>query len=280
MAASGVGLFHADVAVDVRREHLDLLANGVSDTEAFRTMVREWKESIADADDGPVFWLALAATQWEYGRLHPRAKSKALKVINQGKSTDRWADAGAAKKRQAVLAQLKKKLLAPLPKNRTPRVRAIADPPSFSSASPDRTAEATAWLIGAGSERPNSQVYITMKVKRSVETVGHTRPSFTSRRCCQIPRLFPSFALPSDAEAHHRRSPRTARPACENGIVSLLIDQWRRGLLERRDARRTGETTDELVVRPPRGLSHKVSRRMMSLGKLGNLRMRSSGRRR
>jgi hypothetical protein len=167
MAASGVGLFHDDVAVDVRSEYLELLASGVSDTEAFRTMVREWKESIRDTDDGPVFWLALAATQWEYGRLHPRAKSQALKVINQGKSTDRWADARVAKKRQAVLAQIKKKLLAPLPKKRTPRVRAIADPPSFSIASPDQTAEATAWLIGAESGTPRSQVYITMKVKRS-----------------------------------------------------------------------------------------------------------------
>src|SRR5262245_57383561 len=137
MAASGVGLFHDDVAVDVRSKYLDLLARGASDAEAFRTMEREWKDAIADFDDGPVFWLALAATQWEYGRLHPRAKSQALKVIDQGKGIERWAEAGLAKKRQAVLAQLKKKLLSPQPERRTPRPRPVTKPPSFSVAAPD-----------------------------------------------------------------------------------------------------------------------------------------------
>ncbi len=167
MGASGVGVFHDDVAADVRSEYLDLLARGTSDAEAFRTIVREWKEAIADSDDGPVFWLALAATQWEYGRLHPRAKSQALKVIDQGKGIDRWADGGLAKKRQAVLAQLKKKLLAPLPKKRMPRLRAVPEAPSTSLTAPDGNAEATAWQTGMDPRRPLSQVSITMKVKRS-----------------------------------------------------------------------------------------------------------------
>jgi hypothetical protein len=166
MAASGVGLFHDDVAADVRREYLDLLAKGVEDAEAFSTLVRDWKESISDTDDGPVFWLALAATQWEYGRLHPRAKAEALKVIDHGKGLDRWEDAGLAKKRQAVLAQLKKKLDAPPPKKRTPRLRTIPETPSISLTSPDGKAEATAWQLGTDPVRPLSQVSIIMKVKR------------------------------------------------------------------------------------------------------------------
>jgi hypothetical protein len=167
MAASGVALFHDDVAADVRSEYLDMLAGGASDADAFRTMLLEWKESIADYDDGPVFWLALAATQWEYGRLHPRAKSQALKIINQGKGLDRWTDAGLGQKRQAVLARLKKKLLAPPPRKRTPRPRAVPEAPSTSLTAPDGKAEATAWQFGTEPRRPQSQVYITMKVKRS-----------------------------------------------------------------------------------------------------------------
>jgi hypothetical protein len=165
MGASGVGLFHDDVAVDVRTEYLDLLAAGASDAEAFRTMLRQWKEPIADSDDGPVFWLALAVTQWEYGRLHPRAKSQALKIIAHGKSIDRWAEAGLAKKRQAVLAQVKKKLHSPQPERRTPRLPRGAAPPSYSVASPGGKSEATAWFIGFESGQPKSQVYITMKIK-------------------------------------------------------------------------------------------------------------------
>jgi hypothetical protein len=166
MGTFGVGLFHDDVALDVRDQYLDLLASGASDEEAFRTMVREWNPSLADCDDeGPIFWLALAATQWEYGRLHPRAKAQALKIIDQGKDIDRWAEAGLAKKRQAVLARLKKKLLAPPPKKRTPRLRVIPEPESFSLASPDQKATATAWFVGTEAGRLMSQVYIMMKVK-------------------------------------------------------------------------------------------------------------------
>jgi hypothetical protein len=167
MAASGVALFHDDVAADVRREYLDLLANGMADADAFSTLVRDWRESISDTDDGPVFWLALAATQWEYGRLHPRAKAEALKVIDQGKGIGRWDDAGLAKKRQAVLAQLRKKLLAPPPKKRTPRLRAVPEAPSTSLTAPDGKAQATAWQFGTEPRRPQSQVYISMKVKRT-----------------------------------------------------------------------------------------------------------------
>src|SRR5262245_8388808 len=166
MGTYGVGLFQDDVAADVRSQYLDLLARGASDAEAFRTIVREWKESIADYDDGPIFWLALAATQWEYGRLHPRVKTQALKIIDQRKDIDCWAEAGLAKKRQAVLAQLKKKLLTSPPKKRMPRLRCIPEPESFSMASPDQKAMATAWLVGTEPGRPMSQVYIMMKVKQ------------------------------------------------------------------------------------------------------------------
>jgi hypothetical protein len=87
-------------------------------------------------------------------------------IIDQRKDLDRWADAGLAKKRQAVLAQLKKKLLTPPPKKRTPRLRRLPEPESFSLASPDRKAIATAWLVGTEAGRAKSQVYITMKVKQ------------------------------------------------------------------------------------------------------------------
>jgi hypothetical protein len=63
------------------------------------------------------------------------------------------------------LARLKKKLLSPLPKKRTPRPRRIPEPESFSLASPDQKAIATAWLVGIEAGRPISQVCIETKVK-------------------------------------------------------------------------------------------------------------------
>lgn len=165
MGASGFGLFHDDVAVDVRNDCLDLLANGASDDEAFRTMVQEWNEAITDSDDGPVFWLALAATQWKYGRLNPRTMTQALMIIDQAKGLDRWADAGLAKRRQVVLRRLRKKLVTPPPKKRTPRLRVCPEVSSISLTSPDGKAIATAFQIGA--TKTFSQVFITMKVKRT-----------------------------------------------------------------------------------------------------------------
>ena len=164
MGASGVGLFHDDVAADVRSRYLDLLASGSSDTDAHRIMLQEWKDSLEDSDDGAVFWLALAATQWEYGRLHSEAKSQALKIIDQGTGLDRWAESGLAKKRQMVLSRLRNKLVSPQPAKRKPRPRRNSEPPSHSTTLPDGTANATVWSVQGNSGQHRSQVYITMKV--------------------------------------------------------------------------------------------------------------------
>jgi hypothetical protein len=164
MGSSGVGIFHDDVAADVRCAYLELLAGGENEAAAFRTMLSEWKDSISDSDDGPVFWLALAATQWEYGCLHPRVKKEALKVIDNGIGIDRWADAGLAKGRKAVLAKLKWKLLTLPPKRKKPKRRAVPVVPSNSMTAPDGNAEARVFQLNP--KEPFSQVCITMKVKR------------------------------------------------------------------------------------------------------------------
>lgn len=167
MGTYGYGVFQDDVAQDVRREYLNLLAGGESDSVAFATILREWRESIRDVDEGPVFWLALAATQWEYGRLHERAKTQALKAIDKQLDQDRWASSRHAKKRKAVLAQLRKKLMSASRRRRTPRRVPVSEPQSVSVESPDGQAQATAWLIDDDPRHPRMQVYILMKVKRS-----------------------------------------------------------------------------------------------------------------
>ncbi len=169
MGTFGAGIFDDDVAADVRREYLELLASGSSDREACRTIEADWKDSIADRDDGPVFWLALAAIQWEYGRLSDRVKRRALEIINSGKAAERWTDSPHAKRRHNILQRLKAKLQLAQPKRRTPRRKFVGDPDSFSVKSPDQTAAATAWTNDARDPGapPFSQVYVLMKFKRS-----------------------------------------------------------------------------------------------------------------
>jgi hypothetical protein len=111
----GTGIFADDVADDVRHAYRQLVADGSSGSQATDQLLREWREILDDEDEGPVFWLALAATQWECGRLEERVKGKALEVIDDGSSLGRWSEDGDLRKRQAVLAKLRGKLQSPQP---------------------------------------------------------------------------------------------------------------------------------------------------------------------
>jgi len=69
MGAWKAAVFSDDTACDVRDNYVDLIGDGLSGAEATKKLLREWAGSLDDPDEGPVFWLALAATQWKNGRL-------------------------------------------------------------------------------------------------------------------------------------------------------------------------------------------------------------------
>jgi hypothetical protein len=114
MGTWGTALFADDTASDNRDAYLRLVASGLTGPEATE-------------DEGPVFWLALAATQWQCGRLEARGKARALKTIANGSSLGRWSaqeDAQALLRRKAVLEKLDARLRSPQPsakKFRKPR---------------------------------------------------------------------------------------------------------------------------------------------------------------
>src|SRR4051812_31713266 len=91
MGAWGVGIFDDDVACDARNALYDLLREGHAVKEATDMVLEELSEMLEDEEDGPVVILALAAAQWEVGRLDPRIKKRALKIIDRGVDF-RWAD--------------------------------------------------------------------------------------------------------------------------------------------------------------------------------------------
>ena len=111
MGAWGTGLFSDDTACDVRDEYLDLIGDGLSDPEATDRLIKGWKDQVIDPDVAPVFWLALADTQWKYGRLENRIRQRAIEVIEGGTDLARWqADPKLVQRRRVVLSRLKKKL--------------------------------------------------------------------------------------------------------------------------------------------------------------------------
>jgi hypothetical protein len=116
MGAWGAGVFSDDTACDVRDNYLDLIGDGMSGVEATKKLLHEWSGTLDDPDEGPVFWLALAATQWKNGRLEDLVLQRALIIIDSGTDLARWeANSRNYKARQKVLENLRAQLTSPQP---------------------------------------------------------------------------------------------------------------------------------------------------------------------
>lgn len=148
MGTFNTALYADDTARDVRDQFVELLARGSSGAEATGVVIAEWSESIEDVDDDPMFWLALADTQWKYGCLSPEVKTRAVEVIESGVNLERWVGA-QLDQRRAMLAALKEKLLSAQPRARKPRRKKVIEIPSVKVLSPDSRALATAFPLSA-----------------------------------------------------------------------------------------------------------------------------------
>lgn len=122
MGAWGAGIFDDDMASDIRGEYKTLLSLGKSDEQVLQLITDFFYSDCKDTEDESVFWLALALSQWEYGRLTEDVRSMAIKMIDSGADLSRWDEAGNEanyRKRVKVLEQLKDKLQSPMPKKKS-----------------------------------------------------------------------------------------------------------------------------------------------------------------
>lgn len=120
MGAWGTSLYANDTTCDVRGDYVDKLKRGKSNEEATNELLLENQDIIGDFEEEPLFWFALADIQWEYGRLLPEVKEKALFFLEQGREIERWKDAGEKKLNEwlKTLNVLKKKINSPLPEKK------------------------------------------------------------------------------------------------------------------------------------------------------------------
>jgi len=127
MGVWGTAIFSDDNAADLRQDYRRLIGDGVSGPQATDRLLKEWAPE-GDPALEPVFWLALAVTQWSCGRLEERVKAKALAVIENGSALAQWRGSGnkVERKRQAVLDATRKKLESPQPVARPIKNRALA----------------------------------------------------------------------------------------------------------------------------------------------------------
>lgn len=117
MGAWGAGVFSDDLACDIRDQFRELIGDGKSTEAATKQILVDYDDTLDDEDEGPSFWIALAATQSQCGRLMDRIGDKAVKIIDKGGDLARWkALDGNAKDlaaRKAALSKLRKALLGP-----------------------------------------------------------------------------------------------------------------------------------------------------------------------
>ena len=88
MGAWQSSLYGNDTTCDVRDAYMDCLKEQLSNQEAFEKIFEEYEELIGDEYEEPLFWFALAETQWKVGRLTENVKERALEWIEKdgGKS--------------------------------------------------------------------------------------------------------------------------------------------------------------------------------------------------
>jgi DNA-binding TFAR19-related protein (PDSD5 family) len=112
MGSWGAKLYQDDIAEDVREQFKDLLHRGKTTEEITKQMIDEYSDIIGDPDDGPVFWFALADTQWNLGRLMPEVSERALELLARGCDLAKWhkEDPKLVALREKVLEELQQKL--------------------------------------------------------------------------------------------------------------------------------------------------------------------------
>lgn len=119
MGAWGTGLFSDDTAAEIRDAYRELIAGGASDADATIQLQARFltNEPEIRAYVEPIFWLVLARTQWEIGRLDDQTRARAIAVIDSGQDIERWRSSGASsadiRKRAKVLDALRKTLHSP-----------------------------------------------------------------------------------------------------------------------------------------------------------------------
>lgn len=120
MGAWGTSLYANDTTCDIRGDYIDKLKRGKSNEEATEELIRQNKEIEGDPEEEPLFWFALADTQWNYGRLLPEVKEKALFFLEKGDEVKRWKESGEKKLNAwlKTLGELKEKLNSPLPEEK------------------------------------------------------------------------------------------------------------------------------------------------------------------
>lgn len=103
----GFELYQNDISLDVKDTFEDLFRSGNSVQDITDKLTEDYKTIMGDTEEEPLFWWALADTQWNLGVLMPWVKELALYWIEKGR--------GTSPSQSMDMSDLKAKLLSPQP---------------------------------------------------------------------------------------------------------------------------------------------------------------------
>lgn len=114
MGAWGYGIRQDDFVCDVVGVFEDLLKTGKSVREATEAVRSKFAAAMQDADNGPLFFIALADMQWTYGELEPQITNRVKDDLDSGRSLAAWTkDQRGLARRKATLEKFISKIGQP-----------------------------------------------------------------------------------------------------------------------------------------------------------------------
>lgn len=113
MGTWDVGIFDDDMAMDIKAEFEDAIAEGASVKKATKQILKSFEDELEDEEEAPIIYLVLAALQLEKGDVQKNIKKKALEIIDSDYILDKWRDAGEEilLQKRDILCELKRNLL-------------------------------------------------------------------------------------------------------------------------------------------------------------------------
>lgn len=109
MGKWGYELYQNDTCQDVKGEFEELYNGGKTVKSITKKLTEDYESIMGDMEEEPLFWFALADTQWNLGVLLPDVKEKALFWI------DKETDAAVNIQWNKTVKALKAKLISPQP---------------------------------------------------------------------------------------------------------------------------------------------------------------------
>jgi hypothetical protein len=117
MGTWGDSILDDDDARDIYDHYRRLFAQGKGHAAVRQALERDWADSIADPDDGPLFWFAVARAQWEFGSLQEEVLRRVEAIADAGLGLDRWRSGGPRMlaRREKAVRQFLEKIRTPNP---------------------------------------------------------------------------------------------------------------------------------------------------------------------